>query len=114
MKIPTKFKMMGQEYTVKLDDPYDGNGIIVYNSNKIVIRPSGFGRPKEVVEHDFYHELFHLMLWWAGEEGIDPPLHKREFFVDRMAGLWREFLESQSGQATEMPPPGSWHEIPKP
>ena len=58
------------------------------------MQPAVNGAPKQqsAVEQAFCHEMIHHILYLAGEYVFDPPLHKREYLVERIAGLLHQAL----------------------
>jgi len=64
-------------------------GLAAYHPQKLLLQPRQPGTPitDEEVEHVFCHELVHHILKIATVEECEPPLHKREAFVDLVAGL---------------------------
>jgi len=98
MKIPKRFKLFGQTITVEfVDRDAEVNGLSEYRRNKILLmRQVGDSkRTREQIEHTFCHELMHWLLYHAGEDQFDPPLHRREYLVDRLAGLLHQALTSE-------------------
>ena len=87
MKIPTKFKLLGQTITVEFQDDIahfdDLVGCASYRKNKIILQPSTKQTPinKEKIEHNFLHELMHFILYYAGGE-IAGPLHKKDSIAE--------------------------------
>ena len=100
MKIPKRFKLLGQTIEVKFDPSVqfeDGQlGWAKFNSMEIILQPSTEQTfmPKEKVELNFFHELVHHIFYVAGNERFDPPLHKDEFLVDLVAGLLHQFMST--------------------
>ncbi len=98
MKIPKSFKQFGQTITVEYSPEVlyneDVTGWAKYRQNKIVLQSPTNSTPitEEMLEQNFCHELMHFILYGAGEDCFNPPLHKREYLVDRMAGLLHQFL----------------------
>ncbi len=98
MKIPKQFNLYGQVITVEFDPALhhneDVHGWAKYRLNKIVLQPSTPQTPisKELLEHNFVHELVHHILYAASEDSFDPPLHRRECLVDRIAGLLHQAM----------------------
>jgi predicted SprT family Zn-dependent metalloprotease len=74
----------------------DVAGWAKYRQSKIVLQPKTPQTPitDEVLFHNFLHELIHFILYCAGEDGFDPPLHKREYLVDRIAGLLHQAIKT--------------------
>ena len=100
MKIPKRLTLLGQTITVEIkDDLYhlqEVHGLAVYRENKILLQGSndGITLTDESIEHNFMHELVHFVLYFAGEDSFDPPIHKREYLVDRIAGLLHQALKT--------------------
>jgi len=99
MKIPKRFQIFGKIFTVHYDDAMafkdDGHhGQADYRQSTItLLRPSRSALlTREDFEHNFCHELVHHILYLVGEGNIEPPLHTREFFVDRLAGALHQAL----------------------
>ena len=98
MRIPTSFKLFGRTITVEhtpiLIHEQGANGLADYDAGKILLQSSldHHEVSKELTEHVFLHELVHHVLFAAGEEEFDPPLHAREFLVDRIAGLLHQAI----------------------
>lgn len=98
MIIPARFKLLGETITVRYDADlnllHDSFGQARYRKNEIVIQPNVDGCPRTVEQLDqtFCHELVHHILYAGGEDEFEPPLHRREFFVDRLASLLHQAL----------------------
>lgn len=98
MRIPKKFKLHGKTITVEFDPALQHNesvhGWAKYRENKIVLQPPTDSAPitREALEHNFMHELVHHVLYSIGEDSFDPPLHSREFLVDRISALLHQAL----------------------
>jgi len=96
MKIPKKFKLMGQTITVHVDQGLvqkeDSVGQSHYRFNKIVIQPSidGVARTDEQIGHTFCHELTHWIFYTLNEQ----KLSSDEKLVDNFAGLLFQALET--------------------
>jgi predicted SprT family Zn-dependent metalloprotease len=99
MKIPKRFKLMGQTISVVwvegMGDDTDCAGIASYRHNEIRLQPSTPSalRTESHLEHTFYHELIHWIFFFAGGfyKG-DDHLHKNEQLVDMCAGLLHQAL----------------------
>lgn len=99
-KIPREFMLQGQKYKVQVSakptqkteltnlDKYAG--LSNRNLGLCWIRGNG-GIDKEYQVHVFYHELVHLMLDHIGES----KLSAKEKFVDDLAGLIHQFIETR-------------------
>ena len=98
MKIPKRFKLLGQTIKVEqapgLHYTDSSHGESRYRENRIVLQAhnDGVPAPADFHEHTFCHELVHFLLYWAAEDAYDPPLHQRECFVERLAGLLLQAL----------------------
>lgn len=98
MKIPKSFRLLGQVITVEYDGALhhndDVHGWAKYRQSKIVLQQSTGNTPitQQMLEHNFLHEMTHFILYAAGEDSFDPPLHKREYLVDRISGLLHQAL----------------------
>ena len=98
MKIPLSLKLLGQTITVEYDPSLfhgeDAHGMAKYRLNKIILQPPTDQTPipKDALEHNFLHELVHHVFFAAGEDLFNPPLHNREWLVDRVAGLLHQVL----------------------
>ena len=107
MRIPKTFKLYGQTFTVEynpaLSHNDDVHGWARYRENKIVLQPSTPSTPitQEFLEHTFFHELMHHILYLSGEDQYDPPLHKQECFVDRIAGLLHQAMTTAEYDPTD-------------
>lgn len=100
MKIPKNLKLYGRTLTVEYDPALSHNddvhGWAKYRTDRITLQPVTAQTPitQEQLEHNYLHELMHHILYNAGEDNFDPPLHKREYLVDRIAGLLHQALTS--------------------
>ncbi len=98
--IPKSFKLFGQTLKVEYEDDVqyttDATGLAKYRQNIISLQPSTKQTPltQSMLKHNFFHELTHFLLNFAGEEQFDPPLHQREYLVDRIAGLLHQAIET--------------------
>lgn len=52
------------------------------------------GKDRDHVEHTFYHELAHALLWASTK----PKLSDNEEFVDSLGALLHQFMQTQSGE----------------
>jgi hypothetical protein len=94
--IPTKFTLLGQEIDVIIDNQYchDNNchGRFLVWDNKIILAdrfktPKSWRKYKQsVVEHTFYHELAHCILYYTGNK-----IWLNEQLVDAVGGLFHQF-----------------------
>ena len=109
MTIPKQFKLQGKIITVEYqEDLYHEEGVHAwakYRTDKIILQPSTEQTPitQNTLEQNFYHELIHHILYVAGEDTFDPPLHRREYLVDRIAGLLHQALTTMQGAHKEDP-----------
>ena len=96
MKIPTKFKLMGQTIDVKFDPESvfneDAYGLADFNHNRIVLQSNinGVPRTEEQLGHTFCHELVHHIFNSCGEKD----LRKDERIVDIVSGLLFQAFET--------------------
>lgn len=95
MKIPKRFKLMGQTIDVifekDLIDNNDNRGEARYRRNEIALQPSVMDaviRPPAQIGQSFCHELVHWILFLLSED----KLRKDEQFVDRFSGLLHQSL----------------------
>ena len=102
MKIPKKFKILGQTIDIIFETQelikHDLVGSAVYRENKILLRPSTESTPltNEQIEFTFYHELIHYILYFAeaAYSGKSEYMHQDEGFVDLCAGLLHQALST--------------------
>ena len=90
MKIPKRFNLLGQEYTVDVVLPQDWNrddcvGIFTPSSRKIQLL---FNKYRPALEQAFMHELAHAVFNFVGRD----ELYKDEALVDLVAGLTHQAL----------------------
>ena len=89
MKIPKRFRLLGQEYTVTIlpqsqwKDP-EAVGLFDTGSRQILILKA----PRETMEQVALHELTHAILAVMGQD----KLYKNEAFVDLFSGLLHQYL----------------------
>lgn len=94
MRIPKRFKLMGQTidvvYDAKMADTDDCSGLAKYRFNQIALLPNTEGtlRLPTRIEQTFLHELIHWMFYVLGETD----LRNNEKLVDSMAGLLHQAL----------------------
>ena len=101
MKIPKRFQLLGQTINVvwieDMTDSTDCAGVASYRRNEIRIQPNTPSNPRTEsnIEHTFYHELVHWILYFAGGyyKGGEH-LHKDEQLVDMAAGLLHQALST--------------------
>ena len=105
--IPRSFSIMGHTITVEFDSAVhyceDSLGWAKYREDKIVIQPPNKGVPltEDQLMHGFFHELVHFVFFYAGEDGDDPPLHRRERLVERVAGLLHQAFKTMQWEGKE-------------
>ncbi len=98
IKIPKRFKLCGLTINVHYRDDLhfdeDVVGFAKYRQSEIILQANttAVPRTREAQEQTYLHELMHHILYIAGEDHFDPPLHKREFLVDRIASLLHQAL----------------------
>lgn len=92
--LPSQFSLLGQTIRVVYDENLvrdsDHVGEARYRTNEIRLQPDtpGAGRPQDAIEHAFYHELAHWVLYFAGQYYRDGEhLHQDERLVDLVGGL---------------------------
>lgn len=98
--IPTKFTLLSHDIEVVIDNEYCHNnqcmGRFIPWENKIIIADKyktakSWRKYKDsIVEHTFYHELTHCILYYMNHE-----LWDNESFVDQFAGLLAQALEKK-------------------
>jgi len=97
VKIPTRFKLLGQTIEVKFcfDSRFvekdSSIGFASYRLNSIFIKPNSEAHPltTEQIEEAFFHELMHFVTYYAGAaySGKHEYMHQDEGFIDMCAGL---------------------------
>ena len=100
MKIPKRFKLMGQTIEVEYQsDHFRDNGwegTASYRRNKIILQPNSDAVPlkPEMLEQTFMHELVHFVLYHSGAAytGKRDYMHQDEGFVDLTASLLHQAL----------------------
>lgn len=101
MKIPSRFKLLGQTINVRynptLVQERDWTGLASYRRNAIEIMPHSEANRKnpDQIEHTFVHEMIHHILYYAGaalQETDHNKMHTDEGFVDVLAGLLHQAL----------------------
>ena len=102
MKIPKRFKLMGQTITVEFDAEKfaekDGVfGLAIYRQNKIILRPSSSTTPltEDQIGSTFCHEIMHFVTYNSGAS-YDPEnaMHRDEDFIDLSGELLYQILSS--------------------
>ena len=96
MRIPNKFKLLGQTITVcfcpdRFSDADGCYGFACYRKNEIQLRPSTSVIPlcDEQIAQTFWHELTHFVIYHAGAaySGKFDYMHQDEGFVDLVGSL---------------------------
>jgi len=90
MKIPKRFTLLGQEYTVEVVLPQDWNredcvGLFTPSTRNIQLL---FNKYRPAIEQAYLHELGHAILNVMGKDD----LYKDEGFIDLHAGLLHQAL----------------------
>lgn len=94
--IPKSFKLVNRTYKVEKMGRELAQDLGRYGDTsrgKAVIRLDET-EPKENVEHTFYHELAHALLWASTK----PKLSKKEDFVDSLGAALHQFMQTQKGE----------------
>ena len=98
---------MGRTITVKFDpekftNSESAEGWACYRTQSIQLRPSTSTRPicDEQIEANFWHELTHFILYYAGAayQGKEDYMHQDEGFVDIVSGLLHQAINSFEGE----------------
>ena len=100
MKIPKRFKLLGQTIEVVWDgskfvQDTDCSAWASYRETQIQIKPPSDSHPRneEQLEQTFCHELMHFILYFArGTERGKEELYRNENFVAMTAGLLHQAL----------------------
>ena len=66
MKVPKRFKLFGQTYTVEIlndyEDGSDSQGVAQFNKNRIVLQNhKSLNRPEAKTEQVYLHEVIHVI-----------------------------------------------------
>lgn len=95
--IPKQFNILGHEISVEIDNEYCHQhkclGRFIYYENKIVLadkykaKKNWVKYKESIVEHTFYHELTHCLLYHTGHQD----LWLDEQLVDAVGGLLHQF-----------------------
>ncbi len=88
MKIPSKFQIAGQTYTVEYEPSMDDMGDHSSPFNRIRLNPN---YPQERIEQTFIHELLHAVRANSARE--HPDSATEEEIVDSMSGLLYQVLK---------------------
>jgi predicted SprT family Zn-dependent metalloprotease len=103
VKIPNKFKLLGQTITVafpheRFTDTDGEYGFASYRKNEIQLRPSSPMLPlsEEQIAQTFWHELTHFVLYHAGAaySGKSDYMHQDEGFVDLVGSLLHQAVST--------------------
>jgi len=102
MKIPNRFKLLGQTIEVVFGEEFflgtDCIGYAAYRSNQIQLKPVSAASPRSEsqMEQTFLHELMHWILFFSEDTntGKERNLHQEENFVDMTAHLLQQALNS--------------------
>lgn len=110
--IPTSFKILNHTIEVVFDnehcDKNDCFGQYMHQENKIILADKYKANKNwvkykpEIIEHVFYHELVHCILYYMNNE-----LWLDEKFVDQFAGLLSQTMinENESTESKRKPRP---------
>jgi hypothetical protein len=100
--IPSKFSILSHEVEVVIDNEYchanNCMGRFIYYDNKIIIADKyktdkTWRKYKEsIIEHNFYHELTHCILYYTGNK----KLWLNERLVDSIGGMWLQYDKSKT------------------
>ncbi len=102
MKIPKTFQILGMKISVVFDeDLYDRKGclgLVKYRENKIFLQPNTpeIKLAEDKIEHIFFHELVHLILYHSEGRDADDALCNDEIFVNRISGLLHQALSTMT------------------
>ncbi len=98
--IPKSFNILNHTVEIVYDNEYCHKnncfGQFLYKENKIILADSYRTKKQwrkykpEIVEHVFYHELTHCILYYMNHE-----LWDNENFVDQFGGLLAQVLEKK-------------------
>jgi hypothetical protein len=104
--IPTSFQILNHTIDVVIDNEYcyknECFGIYLYNDDRIILADKyktkrGWRKYKqETVEHVFYHELTHCILYYMNSD-----LWNNEEFVDHFGGLLAQIIQTKN-ECTEI------------
>lgn len=92
--IPNQFNLYNHEINVEYcpqPTDVDASGIADYRKNKI--RLYTYDQCQDSIEHTFYHELVHFLLYYAGR----PDLAEDETLVDVLGGLLAQYTHTKMG-----------------
>ena len=95
MKIPKRFKLMGQTIAVESDCKVstlaDDNGQAIFDGNRIMLNPPSKDYPQEQHEQTCCHEVIHFFFHAIGEK----KMRDDEKLVDLMGHMLHQFLTTQ-------------------
>lgn len=102
MKIPKRFKLMGQTVEVVYKDDFryenDWHGLTSFRRNKIELQTPSKDNPIPdcQIEGTFCHELMHFILFFTGSDYKSPKddLHCDEHLVDLCGQLLHQALST--------------------
>lgn len=101
IKIPKKFMLGGKTITIVFDENLlrdsDWVGLADYRQNKIKLQPDTPSSkiPPDSMEHNFFHELMHWVLYMASQQGGNKEyLHKNENLVELCATFLYQALKT--------------------
>ena len=93
--IPKSFKLVNRSYKVKTLPKELADELRRYgdsNRGGAIIRLDT-REPKENLEHTFYHELAHALLWTTTK----PKLSRNEDFVDSLGAALHQYMTTRKG-----------------
>lgn len=99
-KIPKQFELMGHTINVEWADDLvhtmDASGTAHLRENKVKLQKptASWPVPKDSLEHTYFHELVHWILYMLKQE----ELCKDEMFVDTFAGLLYQSIKTAKGE----------------
>ena len=103
--IPETFTVLGHDYKVIFDNElchkneclgmFDDKTNTIYLANKYKTSKNRWLKYKDdIIEHTFYHELVHCILFNMGEL----KLYENERFVDSFGGILHQIMLTQNGK----------------
>ena len=99
LTIPETFMLLGHTYTVKLFPPdqwpYDPDVYGWSEKEERWIHICDEPKARSTVEHTFFHELAHHVLWSMGRDDLSDD----EPFVDMVGGLLHQAFKTADGDA---------------
>jgi hypothetical protein len=92
LDIPTQFEVLNHQFQVLLDHTPDTgmDGLTDFGNNTIRLFTQGNSRSALI--HTYYHELGHVLLYYAGH----PALSEDETLVDVLGGLLAQVIGSST------------------